>query len=88
MSEFDPDANVPKELLDERDAALATLDDVKRRMAAARLATLSEEPKCPECGSGVLRAKCFYELGCGCPRFEVIDAFGGTTAIRTRLGAA
>jgi hypothetical protein len=85
MSEFDPMANVPPELWAERDVALAVLQDVDRRIAAARLAALTEEPKCPECCSGVLRPKCFYELGGDCPRHEVVAAFGGSDAIRKRL---
>lgn len=87
MSEFDLMANVPAELWAERDAALAVLQDVDRRIKAARLAALTEEPTCPECGSGVLRPKCFYELGSDCPRRQVVDAYGGSTAIRQRLAS-
>lgn len=30
-----------------------------------------EEPKCPECGAGVLRPKCLFELGAFCPRHPI-----------------
>lgn len=33
------------------------------------------EPKCPECRSGVSRPKCFLELGGGCPRHGISDAY-------------
>lgn len=83
----DLDANVPPELLAEREAALSVLHGVEGRIAQARLAALTEEPKCPECGSVVLRPKCFYELGGDCPRHEVVDAYGGHDALSRHLRA-
>ena len=33
------------------------------------------EPKCPKCGVGALRPKCFWELGAACPRHDLVDAY-------------
>jgi hypothetical protein len=33
------------------------------------------EPKCPECGSRVMREKCLFELGSNCPRHGLREAF-------------
>lgn len=36
-----------------------------------RPALCTPEPKCPECGAGVNRPKCLFEMGSDCPRHEV-----------------
>lgn len=36
-----------------------------------RILRLKTEPKCPECGVGIDRPKCMWELGAACPRHEV-----------------
>lgn len=33
------------------------------------------EPKCPECNVGVDRPKCPWEMGGGCARHEILDAY-------------
>jgi len=84
--DIDPiDAGVPPDLLAERNAAEAVLEASNKRVRAARLVALTEEPKCPECGAGVMRPKCFYEMGGDCPRHDVVAAYGEVSAIRAQL---
>lgn len=33
------------------------------------------EPKCEECGVGVNRPKCVFELGGACPRYDIQDVY-------------
>jgi len=33
------------------------------------------EPKCEQCHSGVVRPKCFFELGGDCPRHSISEVF-------------
>ena len=61
------------------------LSKAEQKAQAYRLSTLVTEPKCPECKSGVLRNKCFYELGGDCPRHALVGEYGGSDAIRYHL---
>jgi hypothetical protein len=58
------------------DKTLIVLDPVQE--LAARVVHLMEQnaPKCSECGSTVLREKCFYELDpTACPRHETASRY-------------
>lgn len=85
--EADDDVNVavPDELRERAAAARDSYLDVMREVRAARLAALTEEPKCPEGCGGVLRQKCMWDYGPGCPRFDVCNAYGGDHRIRKHL---
>ena len=75
--------DMKKHLLSNCTHVLEKLDEAKDRKA--RLDSLTEEPKCPNCGCGVLRQKCMFEMGEACARFKIIDEYGGRGAIEARL---
>jgi hypothetical protein len=80
------------DLLDERERLLNILlkpindkiGEVEEKIIQARLDSLTEVPKCPECGSSVLVQKCFFESP-QCPRFFVIELFGGSKRLKKRI---
>lgn len=87
MTDDDEDVTeipLPLELARELEAAQSALARVERRAAAYRLSQLTVEPKCPSCGSGVLRQKCFHDMD-DCPRHDVAEQYGGSNAIHERL---
>lgn len=73
---------LPAELLQRYNDAAKVLNAIDREVTQHMLSTLTEMPVCPECGSVVDRPKCFYELGGGCPRHDVVARYGGIDAIK------
>jgi hypothetical protein len=78
-------SDLPVALSDRFHAARTTLDQVETEISTWLRAALTAEPKCPECKTGVLRPKCFFELGGDCPRQAVIELYGGGKALRERI---
>jgi len=61
----------------ERNVAEMTDDEINaeldRLLGVNR--TAKPEPDCPECGVGVNRPKCLFEMGPSCPRHELMAAW-------------
>jgi hypothetical protein len=72
-------------LFDELDSAEEAVKIITSKITSQRLKQVQSEPACPDCGVGVLRPKCLWELGPECPRHELISQLGGTSALRQHL---
>ena len=83
--DFTENEDLPPELAEARESAQRLMNAVESQVTAYRLSKLTEEPKCPECGAGVLRQKCMWDFGPSCPRHDVANAYGGDTAIYEHL---
>lgn len=79
------DEDLSPELSEELRGLQRQVHEIELSCYEARRGRLKEEPRCPECRGGVLRSKCFLELGPGCPRHEIVEYYGGNFALHRRL---
>jgi hypothetical protein len=71
-------------LLVRLDSLLEEVSSLRKVIAEQTLQELTEEPKCPACGSGVLRPKCMLASD-DCPRHLIVQELGGHDRLWTRV---
>lgn len=79
------DKGVDQSLFDELEDARGVIRGINAKIKVQRLKQVKLEPSCPECGTGVLRPKCAFELGSDCPRHGLISELGGRTVLVEHL---